>query len=113
MSLPKTADEYREKYGKRFRMLKEQKQRGLSRDEAFAEWVSEQGGGFTPPEAPAVPQPKGMPQEDRPVLTATANLCEKQEKCSCKGMEIGYDRDERRIRITDCSCSCHSELDLN
>tara|TARA_Y100001963_G_C6724202_1_gene420625 strand:+ start:283 stop:627 length:345 start_codon:yes stop_codon:yes gene_type:complete len=35
-----TPDEYRERTGKRFRMTKEQKERGLSRDEAFKEFIA-------------------------------------------------------------------------
>jgi flagellar biosynthesis chaperone FliJ len=33
----KDIEDYQRKTGKRFRMLKEQKERGLTRDEAFAE----------------------------------------------------------------------------
>jgi hypothetical protein len=32
-------DEYKQRTGKRFRMLKEQKERGLTREQAFAEFI--------------------------------------------------------------------------
>jgi len=38
--LEESLDEYKSRTGKRFRMTKEQKSRGLSRDEAFTEFVN-------------------------------------------------------------------------
>lgn len=89
---------------------------GLSPEEALAK---RQGGGFTAPTEPARPKPllyKGKPlsrpaelPKPRPVLKAKADLCEKEGGCSCKGLKIGYDRDKRRIVVTDCTCQCHKE----
>ena len=44
MELPySTIEEYKNYTGKRFRMKKDQRQRGLNRDEAFREFLNEQG----------------------------------------------------------------------
>ena len=44
MELPySTIEEYNNYTGKRFRMKKDQRQRGLNRDEAFREFLNEQG----------------------------------------------------------------------
>lgn len=39
--IPNTIQEYTEHTGKRFRMLKDQKARGLTREQAFEEWRAE------------------------------------------------------------------------